>query len=63
MNAKKQKLNIKAQWCLVVAVFLCLCYSSALIADSPSKNILFNQPQQVTENVWSAIGATAPPKY
>jgi len=26
-------------------------------------SILFSQPQQVTANVWSAIGATAPPTY
>ena len=38
-------------------------YSAGLIANSGIKNILFSQPEQVTENVWSAIGATAPPTY
>ncbi|ORU90921.1 MAG: soxH protein [Cycloclasticus sp. symbiont of Poecilosclerida sp. M] len=36
-------------------------YSSQLMAAD--KSILFSQPQQVSENVWSAIGATAPPTY
>ncbi len=31
--------------------------------DKAVDSILYNKPQKVTENVWSAIGATAPPTY
>ena len=34
--------------------------------DAPhfaSSSMLFKLPQQVTKNIWSAIGATAPPSY
>jgi len=31
--------------------------------DKAVDSILYNKPQKVTDNVWSAIGATAPPTY
>lgn len=31
--------------------------------DKAVDSILYSKPQKVTENVWSAIGATAPPAY
>ena len=32
-------------------------------ADTSPGNMLYHSPIQITENVWSAIGATAPPTY
>lgn len=32
-------------------------------ADQATDSILYRKPQQVSANVWSAIGATAPPTY
>ena len=32
-------------------------------ADKAVDSILYSKPQKVTDNVWSAIGATAPPTY
>lgn len=43
----------------VLVVFL---FASQVIA-SDVDSILFSKPQQVSDNVWSAIGATAPPTY
>jgi len=31
--------------------------------DKALHSMLYSLPQQVTDNVWSAIGATAPPSY
>ncbi|HIL92149.1 MAG TPA: MBL fold metallo-hydrolase [Cycloclasticus sp.] len=36
---------------------------ASTLATASDKSILFSAPQQVTANVWSAIGATAPPTY
>lgn len=33
------------------------------VMDRAPLNALFSMPEQVSENVWSAIGATAPPSY
>jgi glyoxylase-like metal-dependent hydrolase (beta-lactamase superfamily II) len=36
---------------------------ASALANATDDSILFSPPQQVTDNVWSAIGATAPPTY
>lgn len=42
---------------------LLMLFSSVLQANDSFNSILFSEPQQVSDNVWSAIGATAPPTY
>ncbi|MBL4743766.1 MAG: MBL fold metallo-hydrolase [Cycloclasticus sp.] len=42
---------------------LLMLLSPMLSATDKHQSILFSEPQQVTGNVWSAIGATAPPTY
>ncbi|MBL4783679.1 MAG: MBL fold metallo-hydrolase [Porticoccaceae bacterium] len=48
---------------MVRTLLILLLISSALWAGGEPTSILFSKPQQVTSNVWSAIGATAPPTY
>lgn len=48
---------------MIRATLLCfVLFLSALAIVKPT-DMLFSKPQQVTSNVWSAIGATAPPTY
>jgi glyoxylase-like metal-dependent hydrolase (beta-lactamase superfamily II) len=46
-----------------VLVLLLLLSPVICLAADEFKSILFSKPQQVSSNVWSAIGATAPPRY
>ncbi len=46
-----------------LCALLMLLNSALALAAEEFTSILFSKPQQVTSNVWSAIGATAPPRY
>jgi len=46
--------------CLFLSLLLC---SPLMSYAEVFSSILFSKPQQVSHNVWSAIGATAPPTY
>lgn len=50
---------------LAIATFLFCNMASASedIADKYPESMLYNKPVEVIPNVWSAIGATAPPDY
>ena len=41
----------------------CDAYLPLDAPDYATSSMLFKLPQQATKNVWSAIGATAPPSY
>jgi glyoxylase-like metal-dependent hydrolase (beta-lactamase superfamily II) len=49
-------------WMALVLLIVAFMPTLLLAGNAPS-SLLFSQPQQVTDNVWSAIGATAPPTY
>jgi len=53
------------QLLLAIATFLFCNMASASedIADKYPESMLYNKPVEVIPNVWSAIGATAPPDY
>ncbi|MBQ0789249.1 MAG: MBL fold metallo-hydrolase, partial [Cycloclasticus sp.] len=46
-----------------LCALLILLNPTMALAAEDFTSILFSKPQQVTSNVWSAIGATAPPRY
>jgi glyoxylase-like metal-dependent hydrolase (beta-lactamase superfamily II) len=60
LNLKSYKIK-RLKMIRAVLIFLAIFLSAPVIAGS--NNMLFNKPQQVSSNVWSAIGATAPPTY
>jgi glyoxylase-like metal-dependent hydrolase (beta-lactamase superfamily II) len=45
------------------SITILILFSAQVVADNDVESILFSKPQQVSGNVWSAIGATAPPTY
>ncbi|MEM8579223.1 MAG: MBL fold metallo-hydrolase [Pseudomonadota bacterium] len=48
---------------LMVALLAAPAWASEDIADKYPGSMLYNKPVEVIPNVWSAIGATAPPTY
>jgi len=46
-----------------IFIYLCLFIPFLSLAADEFTSTLFSKPQQVSPNVWSAIGATAPPTY
>ena len=51
---------------LAAAAVICAAAAAAASEDIPDKypeSPLYDKPVQVTDRVWSAIGATAPPTY
>ena len=46
-----------------IFIYLCLFAPFLSLATDEFTSTLFSKPQQISPNVWSAIGATAPPTY
>lgn len=48
---------------IIVACFAMPAYANEEIADKYPQSVLYDKPFEVIPNIWSAIGATAPPTY
>lgn len=49
--------------CIMLIVSVTACFASEDIPDQYPGSALYSKPVEVIPNVWSAIGATAPPTY